>query len=107
MADVLFDVLLTSSHGSLAHLETHLGGGIVDEAAKGRLAVVGGSIAVLLLLGVLLLLLLCHGRGRRAQLRDGRDVLWDGVVEGRRLGRAHVGVRTALHLAVRGEGVRG
>jgi hypothetical protein len=98
MTNVLLHVLLTSSDGRLAHLEAHLGSRIVDEAAKWRLAVVVWGIAILLLLlGLLLLLLLCHGWRRRAQLRDGRNVLRDRMVEGRRLSRAHVGVGTALH----------
>jgi len=97
LTDVLFHVLLTSSYGSLAHLKAHLSGRVVDEATKGRLAVVVGGIAVLLLLGLLLLLLLCHWRRRGAQLRDGRDVLRYGMVKGRRLSWAHVGVWTALH----------
>ena len=75
MTNVLLHVLLTSSDGRLAHLEAHLSSRIIDEASKRGLAVVGRGIAILLLLLGLLLLLLCHGRRRGAQLRDGRNVL--------------------------------
>lgn len=97
VTNVLLHVLLTSSDGRLAHLEAHLSSGIIDEAAKRRLAVIARGVAILLLLLGLLLLLLCHGWRRGAQLRDGRDVLGHRMVKGRRLSRAHVGVGTALH----------
>lgn len=100
-AYVLLHVFLTRSYGTSAHLEAHLRGRIIDEATKGRVhEVTLPWLTLLLLLAIAiaaLLLTVLRGRWwRRAQLRDGRDMLRDGVVERRAVG-GRDGVGWSLH----------
>lgn len=84
---VLIDIVLPNLERALAHLKAHLGGLIVHEATEGwrkaaatalrRLlshvdAAVGAAVVALLRL-----------RWWRPELRDGGDMLGDGVVERR------------------------
>ena len=85
---VLLHILLVVLEGRLAELGGDLGGGIVHELAVPAKDVAGGGAALLLVgaAGIALLrALLRHWRRRRSQLGDCRDMLRDGVVEGRGL----------------------
>lgn len=83
---VLVNVLLPSIKRRLAHLQTYLCSGIVDEVPKRRVlpeaALLLGHAAALLAVAIAALWLRGGLWGRRgAQLWDGGDVLGDRVVD--------------------------
>lgn len=105
MTHILLHILLSCHNSTLADLEPHLRRRVVHEAAKCRMHVspsillttVSVARVLLLLWWLLLLLLLRDQRRRRAQLRDGGDMLWDRVMERRRVRNGGIGICRSVH----------
>jgi hypothetical protein len=97
--DILLHVFCSMLQSCLANLKSHLRRGVIYEPAIGTKRV-RPSLRSLSRVWVSITLLLwwLGGRRRRSQLRNGRYMLRDGVVERRRCGRGRISIGAPLHL---------